>query len=252
MIEMTAETWQIVYICYETIKGILIIAIVANITSLIFREIKYSFAFDHMVIRKFLPTIRFITLLLIWIVGGFLILDNLRVNTGGLIAWAGIGWAIFALASKDILANLLGSLSIIMSKTFEIGDTIRIKMLEWIVEEINMNYTKIMSSEGKVVYIPNRSLSTEQIENLTRRRFFVYTYRVPFKKTLGDPKEVKNILSIIEGKLSEYAPIDIKITTEIPNANDFVYVFTVKVPEEDDEYDREIREFLVPFIFPEA
>ena len=115
-----------------------------------------------------------------------------------------------------------------------------------------MNYTKIMSSEGRVVYIPNRSLSTEQIENLTRRRFFVYTYRVPFKKTLGDPKEVKNILSIIEGKLSEYAPIEIKITTEIPNANDFVYVFTVKVPEEDDEYDKEIREFLVPFIFPEA
>ena len=109
-----------------------------------------------------------------------------------------------------------------------------------------------MSSEGKVVYIPNRSLSTEQIENLTRRRFFVYTYRVPFKKTLGDPKEVKNILSIIEGKLSEYDQIDTKIKTEIKNAKDFVYVFTVKVPEEDDEYDREIREFLVPFIFPEA
>lgn len=137
-----------------------------------------------------------------------------------------------------------------MSKTFEIGDTIRIKTLEGIVEEINMNYTKIMSNEGKVVYIPNRSLSIEQIENLTRRRFFVYTYRVPFKKTLGDPKEVKNILAIIEGKLSEYGPIEIKITTDIPNTNDFVYIFTVKVPEEDDGYDREIREFLIEFIFP--
>jgi small-conductance mechanosensitive channel len=115
-----------------------------------------------------------------------------------------------------------------------------------------MNYTKVMSSEGKVVYIPNKVITAENVENLTRRRYFVYTYRVPFKKTIGDPKEVKNILNIIEGKLSEYAPIEIKITSDIPNANDFVYIFTVKVPEEDNEYDREIREFLVPFIFPEA
>lgn len=68
MIQLTPETLQIIHVSYETIKGILIIAIVANITSLIFREIKYSFALDHMVVRKFLPTIRFIVLLIIWII----------------------------------------------------------------------------------------------------------------------------------------------------------------------------------------
>ncbi len=55
---------------------------------------------------------------------------------------------------------------------------------------------------------------------------------------------------LIEGKISEYDPIDVDITTEIPNANDFVYIFTIKVPEENDEFDREIREFLIPYIFP--
>jgi hypothetical protein len=54
----------------------------------------------------------------------------------------------------------------------------------------------------------------------------------------------------IEGKISEYAPIDIEIKTEIPNANDFVYIFEVKVPEENDDFDREMREFLIPYIFP--
>lgn len=251
-LDFRPETWNLIDNIYKTLTGLIITAMVANVVSLIFREIKHSLALENMVVRKFLPTIRFTFLLIVWIIGGFFILESLQINTSGLLAGAGIWWAIFALASKDIIANLLWSLSIILSKTFEIGDTIRIKWVEGIVEEISLNYTKVMSSEGKVVYIPNRTINAEHLENLTRRRYFVYTYRVPFKKTIGDPKEVKNILSIIEGKFLEYAPIEIKITTDIPNANDFVYVFTVKVPEEDEEYDREIREFLVPYIFPEA
>ncbi len=137
-----------------------------------------------------------------------------------------------------------------MSKTFEIGDTIKIKWVEGIVEEINLNYTKIMNTEGKVVYIPNRTLNTEQLENLTRRRFYLYSYKVPFKKSIGDPESIRDMLMIIEWKIGEYAPIEIEIKTEIPNANDFVYIFDVKVPEKNDDFDREIRGFLIPYIFP--
>jgi len=32
---------------------------------------------DHLVIRKFLPTIRFITILIVWIIGGFIVLENI-------------------------------------------------------------------------------------------------------------------------------------------------------------------------------
>jgi small-conductance mechanosensitive channel len=143
-------------------------------------------------------------------------------------------------------------MSIIMSKTFEIGDTIRIKGIEGIVEEINLNYTKIMDVEGKVIYMPNRTINMECLENLTRRRFYLYTYKVPFRKGSGDPDKIRDTLMFIEGKIGEYAPIEIEIKTEIPNANDFVYVFEVKVPEENDDFDKEIREFLIPYIFPKA
>lgn len=85
-----------------------------------------------------------------------------------------------------------------MSKTFEIGETIRVKNLEGIVEEINLNYTKIMSTEGKVVFMPNKVLNTEQLENLSRRRFYVYTFKIPFKKTCGDPEIVRDTLMLIE------------------------------------------------------
>lgn len=133
---------------------------------------------------------------------------------------------------------------------FEIGDTIRVKWHEGVVEEITMSYTKIMNTEWKVVYIPNKIISAESLENLTRRRFYLYTFRIPFKKTIGHPEVIKDMLMLIEGKISEYDPIDISISSEIPNANDFVYVFEVQMPEENRDFEKEIREYLVPFIFP--
>lgn len=249
ILRLDPSTWTIFDNAYKTLRGLLIIAIIANLVSLTFREIKYGFWSDHLFIRKFLPTIKFIVILLIWIIGGFIVLENLQIDTSKLLTWAGIWWAIFALASKDIIANLLWSLSIILSKTFEIGDTIKIKGIEGIVEEINLNYTKIMSIEWKVVYIPNRTLNTESLENLTRRRFYLYTYKIPFKKNIGDPDKVHDMLMLIEGKIGEYSPIEIQIHSEIPNATDFVYIFEVKVPEQNDDFDREIREFLIPYIF---
>ncbi len=139
-----------------------------------------------------------------------------------------------------------------MSRIFDIGETIRVKNTEGIVEEITLNYTKIMSESWQVVFIPNRILNVEQIENITRRRFIVYTYKIPFKKAGTNPAEIKDRLMIIEGKINEYAPISIEITTEIPNANDFVYCIDVKLPEENEEFDRSIRTFLIPYIFSDT
>lgn len=106
-----------------------------------------------------------------------------------------------------------------------------------------------MSTEWKVVYIPNRTLNTENLENLTRRRFYLYSYKVPFKKNIGDPERVQDMLMLIEWKIGEYSPIEVEIKTDIPNATDFVYIFEVKVPEKNDDFDKEIREFLIPYIF---
>lgn len=38
---------------------------------------------------------------------------------------------------------------------------------------------------------------------------------------------------------------------ENPNSNDFVYKVRITLPEEDDRFDDEIRNFLVDFIFPD-
>jgi small-conductance mechanosensitive channel len=100
---------------------------------------------------------------------------------------------------------------------------------------------------GEVVFIPNR-LYTETLENISRRRFFDYTYRIPFKKQ-SDVSDIKTRMRIIEGKIASYDPIEVTYDTEIPNAVDLVYKITIMLPEESEKFDDEMRHFLMEHIF---
>ncbi len=104
---------------------------------------------------------------------------------------------------------------------------------------------------GEVVFIPNRLIYTETIENLSRRRFFDYTYRIPFRKQ-SDKEDIKTRMRIIEGKIASYNPIEVSYDTEIPNAVDLVYKVTILLPEENEAFDYEMRHFLMEHIFIES
>ncbi len=104
---------------------------------------------------------------------------------------------------------------------------------------------------GEVVFIPNRLIYTETLENISRRRFFDYTYRIPFRKQ-SNTDDIKMRMRIIEGKIASYNPIEVLYETEIPNAVDLVYKITIMLPEENETFDSEMRHFLMEHIFIET
>lgn len=104
---------------------------------------------------------------------------------------------------------------------------------------------------GEVVFIPNRLIYTETVENISRRRFFDYTYRIPFRKQ-SNMNDIKTRMRIIEGKIASYDPIEVLYETEIPNAVDLVYKITIMLPVENETFDDEMRHFLMEHIFVEA
>lgn len=240
---------------YEFTQVLILIIVVVHVVSSIFREIEHSFLVDGAVIKRFLPLIKVITISMIWITGCFYILDSLHINTSSILTGAGIGWVLLAIASRDIITNLFGSLSILLSRTFEIGEIIRVQLksalaYEWLVEEITLNYTKMTRLTWEVVFIPNRLIYTETLENISRRRFFDYTYRIPFRKQ-SNTDDIRTRMRIIEGKIASYDPIEVLYETEIPNAVDLVYKITIMLPEANETFDIEMRHFLMEHIFIE-
>lgn len=87
----------------------------------------------------------------------------------GFIASLSIGSVAVAFAAKDTLANVFGSLIIILEKPFKNGDWIMANGIEGTVEKITFRSTCIRTFPQELVYVPNSLLSNTPITNFTLR-----------------------------------------------------------------------------------
>jgi len=105
------------------------------------------------------------------IVGLMFVAANLNINLAGLIAGLGLGGLAFALAAKDLVQNLFGSVSILLDQGFHVGDWVIIDDIEGTVEEIGLRSTRIRSFYNSLVILPNSRLITASIDNMGKRRY---------------------------------------------------------------------------------
>ena len=85
------------------------------------------------------------------------------------VASLGIGSLAVAFAAKDALANVFGSLIIILDKPFQNGEWIMANGTEGVVEKISFRSTCLRTFLNELVYIPNSLLSNTPIVNYSRR-----------------------------------------------------------------------------------
>lgn len=121
--------------------------------------------------KKLFPIIHNMITIIVWIIAVFVTIKILGYNINTLLTWAGIGWVFLAIASKEFISNLFGSLSLIFSKSFKIWDLIKIKLYEWTVDEITLSYTKLVDKKWNYIYMPNKNIITENIENFSHGKF---------------------------------------------------------------------------------
>lgn len=131
---------------------------------------------DTMLDDQLVPLLRKTAKVFVVIVGGLFVLQNLDIDVASLIAGLGIGGLAFALAAKDTVANLFGSVTIFSDRPFQIGDWIVAAGAEGIVEEVGFRSTRIRTFYNSLVTIPNSKLADTVIDNYgarTYRRVFV-------------------------------------------------------------------------------
>jgi MscS family membrane protein len=121
-------------------------------------------------------------------------------DVSGLLAGLGLGGLAFALAAKETLANLFGSIMIITDRPFAIGDWIRTSQVEGTVEEIGFRSTKVRTFANSLVAVPNAIIASTTVENWSRmfKRRIYYKLGVTYGTTVAQMKEtverIKDIL----------------------------------------------------------
>ncbi|MDD5043333.1 MAG: mechanosensitive ion channel [Patescibacteria group bacterium] len=152
---------------------------------------------------------RFIKIIVV-VLGLFFALENFGINARSLLTGLGIGGLAVALAAKDTLSNLFGSLAVLSDKPFKVGDIVKFKNYEGVVKEVGLRSSRIITFDTTEIVIPNSLLANEIIENISKRRavkkeiILHFDKGTKWKKLEIAKKVVDNILLNEEGVLDEY------------------------------------------------
>ncbi len=207
---------------------IIISAYIASISlNLILTKSSATVIRQNALAKKVFPLIHWTISIAVWIVAVFFVLGALGINIAALVTGAGIGGVMFALASKEFIANLFGSLSLIFSKNFKIGDTIKVKGYEGVVDEISLSYTRLIDKRGTVIFMPNKLIISETVENLS----MAPTKKLEFPCVLPglDIKNLKKTLESIEKDIKKLSGDELQVSSSIDSLTEKGYNVTLKI-----------------------
>src|SRR5579862_4704802 len=121
----------------------------------------------------------------IFILGILAVLSSLGFNMSTALAGLGIGGLAIGFGAQQTIANLFGGVSVLGDEVFRVGDVCRFGDRTGVVEDIGLRSTRIRTEERTLVAIPNGTVATINLENLSRRD------KILFKTTLGLRPESK-------------------------------------------------------------
>jgi small-conductance mechanosensitive channel len=143
--------------------------------------------------------------LVLWALLLLLALDNLGFNVSTLVAGLGIGGVAVALATQNVLSDILASLSIVLDKPFVVGDFIIVGDLMGSVEYVGLKTTRVRSLWGEQIIFSNADLLGSRIRNYKRmaERRVVFKIGVTYQTTHAQLGKLggmlKEIVSSVDG-----------------------------------------------------
>lgn len=134
------------------------------------------------------PLIRKTLKVFVTVFGFVFVADMFQWNLGRVIAGLGIGGLAFAFAARDTVANLFGSVMILIDRPFQIGDWVVVGDIEGIVEEVGFRSTRVRTFYNSLVTMPNATVASAAVDNYGARvyrrtkTYLSLTYDTPPEK----------------------------------------------------------------------
>lgn len=126
-----------------------------------------------------LPLVRKTSKFFVFSIGALLIGDSFNLDMKSILAGMGIGGIAFALAAKDTISNIFGSLTVLIDRPFSIGDWVLIgDKIEGTVEEVGLRSTRIRTFYDSLITVPNGLLTNIHIDNYGKRTYRRFTSKI--------------------------------------------------------------------------
>ena len=167
----------------QVFQGVLFVAFVLAGYVLLYRLIANLLAWygknlaaktETTIDEQMVPFLRRVVQLVLLAIALIMILDHFGFNISGLVATLGVGSLAIALASQAVLEDTIAGFSIILDRPFSVGDRIQLPQAiagtygNWgDVAEIRLRSTRIRSTDGVLLTVPNSKLVNDVVVNFS-------------------------------------------------------------------------------------
>ncbi len=139
----------------------------------------------------------------------FTVFGILGFNMSAALAGLGIGGLAIGFGAQKTIENLFGGVSVLGDEVIRVGDVCRFGDRTGTVEDIGLRSTRVRTEERTLLAIPNGTVATINVENLSRRD------KILFKTVLGlhlstSADHVRYVLSEVRNVVMSHAKIDTK------------------------------------------
>ena len=178
---------------------------------------------------QLIPLARKTLKIVVVVVVSVMILEKMDFSTSSLIASLGVGGLALALAAKDTIANLFGSVVVFTDQPFQVGDGIKVGEVEGIVEEVGLRSTRIRGFDKTMAVVPNQEFANVSVVNLTQRpnRRIRFEVGITYDATASDMEkfldDLRDLLCKTEGldhdsaivHLTEFADSSLTVLVQV-------------------------------------
>ena len=117
-------------------------------------------------IRTLLPLLRSTLLITIVTVAGMMVLSEIGVNIGPLLAGAGIVGVAIGFGSQKLVQDLITGIFLLLENAMQVGDTVTVSGLTGTVENLSVRTIRLRAGDGSVHIIPFSSVTS--VTNVNR------------------------------------------------------------------------------------
>jgi small-conductance mechanosensitive channel len=147
-----------------------------------------------------LAAFRRVLKVVVWATAGAVALSVLGFDVTALVGALAIGALALVFAARPMIADVLGSLVVVADRRFAVGDVVRLGAADPArVVGLTWRSTALRNSNGLLVSVPNRQMTEEPVENLSRG---TETYDA-LAVTISTDKDAGKVISVIRAAIAQ-------------------------------------------------
>jgi MscS family membrane protein len=123
------------------------------------------------------------------------------------LAGLGIGGLAIGFGAQKTIENLFGGVSLLSDEVIRVGETCNFNGVVGMVEDISLRSTRIRTTERTELSIPNGSLATMNIDNLSRRDKFLFNPKIGLRYETT-PDQLRYVLAQARRLLYEHPKVE--------------------------------------------